>query len=545
LLDGLPLQNHPLLSGRLTVDDPDGWESAYEAKDRIHGTSMASLLLYGELDGPREPLGKPIYCRPIMRPDPADVRSPRWESTPDDVLLIDLVHRAVRRMFDGEGSAPATASTVKIINLSVGDSFRPFDSELSPWARLLDWLSYKYQVLFIVSAGNVAPNLALSTPRDTLFGMSSLERRNLALSALMEESMSRRLLTPAESLNAISVGAVHTDSSTFVQASGRYDLFADRGISPYSCIGHGFRRSVKPDIVMPGGRALHRELHTSTSDVTLLEIVKGAAAPGHKVAAPPDASGKNTVYTRGTSNSTALASRGAAHAHAVIEFLRASSPASLPERFDAVMLKALLTHGAEWGDLESQILSARPAMTDWRARQNLVTRYVGYGLSDVDRAINCTDQRATLIGVGDLKDGEALEFRAPLPPSLIAQRVKRRLTITLAWMTPVNPRNAKYRAARLWIKPPHESLRVSRTNADWQHVQRGTIQHEILEGEDAVAFADGDDLVFKVNCSEDGGRLLASVPFAICVTLEVGEGIDIPIYQEIQERVSTRVGVGS
>jgi hypothetical protein len=27
LLDGLPVQNHPLLAGRLSVDDPDGWES--------------------------------------------------------------------------------------------------------------------------------------------------------------------------------------------------------------------------------------------------------------------------------------------------------------------------------------------------------------------------------------------------------------------------------------------------------------------------------------------------------------------------------------
>lgn len=543
LLDGLPLQNHPLLSGRLMVDDPDGWESAYTARDRIHGTAMASLILYGELDGSRAPLGTPIYTRPIMRPDPADTRTPRQESTPDDVLLIDLVHRAVRRMFDGEGDSPASAPTVKIISLSVGDSLRPFDNELSPWARLLDWLSSKYQVLFIVSAGNMSAELTLAAPRDTLSGMPPQDRHRLALSALVAESVGRRLLTPAESINAITVGAVHADSASFVQAQDRYDLFLDRGVSPYSCIGHGFRRAVKPDIVMPGGRALHRERHTSAPDVTQLQIINGSAAPGHRVAAPPDASGQNTKYARGTSNATALASRGAAQAHSVIEALRAGSPTSLPERFDAVMLKALLTHGAEWGDLENQIVGARPEITGWREQQSLVTRFIGYGLADIDRAINCTEQRATLIGTGELRDGEALEFRAPLPPSLNAQMVKRRLTITLAWMTPVNPRHAKYRAARLWIKPPHENLRVSRVNVDWQHVQRGTVQHEILEGDDAIAFADGDELVFKVNCAEDGGKLLTAVPFAICVTLEVGEGVELPIYQEIQERVSPRVGV--
>lgn len=67
LLDGLPLSNHALLAGRLVVDDPDGWDAEYEAKDRVHGTSMASLVLYGELDGPPVPLGRKLYVRPIAQ----------------------------------------------------------------------------------------------------------------------------------------------------------------------------------------------------------------------------------------------------------------------------------------------------------------------------------------------------------------------------------------------------------------------------------------------------------------------------------------------
>ena len=545
LLDGLPLQNHPLLAGRLSMDDPDGWESEYPARDRSHGTAMASLILYGELDGSRVPLAKPIYARPIMRPDPADLRVPRQETTPDNVLLIDLVHRSVKRMFDGEGNGPAAAPTVKVINLSVGDLLKPFDTELSPWARLLDWLSSKYQVLFVVSAGNVPAQLTLPTPREIFSTLSADERQQLAVSALVAESVDRRLLTPGESINAITVGSVHADSSTFMQTADRYDLFPDQGISPYSCIGHGFRRAVKPDILMPGGRALHRVRFTGAPGVTDLQIINTAAAPGHRVAAPPDAGGQNTKYARGTSNATALTTRGAAQAHSVIEMLRAGNSERLPDRLDAVLLKALLVHGAEWGNLESQIINARPEIEDWRQQQSLVTRFIGYGLADIDRAITCTEQRATLIGAGELRDGEALEFRVPLPPSLNAQMVKRRLTITLAWMSPVNPRHAKYRAARLWVKPPNDDFNVSRMNCDWQRVQRGTVQHEILEGESAIAFVDGADLVFKVNCAEDGGKLLALVPFALCVTLEVAEGVELPIYQEIQERVSTRVGVPS
>ncbi len=544
ILDGLPIQNHPLLAGRLSVDDPDGLETNYPARDRVHGTAMTSLVLYGELDGPRVPLNRPIYVRPILRPDPTDVSEPRRELTPNDVLLIDLVHRSVKRMFEGDAGGPAAAPTVKVVNLSVGDLLKPFDTELSPWARLLDWLSAKYQVLFVVSAGNVPAQLTLPVARGTLATLPVDARQRLAVNALLSESVGRRMLTPAESINAITVGSVHADGSTFIQASDRFDLFPGHGISPYSCIGHGFRRAVKPDILMPGGRVLHREPFAGDPRVTELQTINTSAAPGHRVATPPDPSGhNNTKYTRGTSNAAALATRGAAHAHSVIEVLRAESPDRLPDRLDAVLLKALLVHGAEWGDLESQILNARPDVTDWRQQQSLVTRFVGYGLSDIDRAITCTEQRATLIGVGALNDGEALEFRVPLPPSLNARLVKRRLTITLAWMSPVNPRHAKYRAARLWVRPPDTEFGVSRMNCDWQRVQRGTVQHEVLEGKSAIPFADGTDLVFKVNCAEDGGKLHAPVPFALCVTLEVGEGVEMPIYQEVQERVSTRVGV--
>ncbi|KVK77178.1 S8 family peptidase [Burkholderia sp. MSMB1498] len=543
LLDGLPLQNHPLLAGRLTVDDPDGWEAEYSARDRVHGTAMASLILYGELDGPRAALSTALYVRPILRPDPADWQVPRRETTPDDALLVDLVHRAVKRMFDGEGNTPPAAPTVKVINLSVGDVLKPFDTELSPWARLLDWLSWKYRVLFVVSAGNVSARLSLPTPRGTFSGLSSDEQRRLAASALVADSVDRRLLTPGESINALTVGAAHVDSSPTPSVPGRFDVFPERGISPYSCIGHGFRRSVKPDFVMPGGRALHRERLLGDPTITELELVNTGAAPGHRVAAPPDSSGGNTKYARGTSNSTALATRGAAQAHSVVEVLRAGDPGRLPDRLEAVLLKALLVHGAEWGGLEAQIIDARPDIDDWRRRQGLVARFVGYGLADVDKAITCTERRATLIGTGELTDGKALEFRAPLPPSLRARVVKRRLTITLAWMSPVNPRHAKYRAARLWVDPPSDLFSVSRMNCNWQHVRRGTVQHEILEGESAIAFADGDELVFKVNCAEDGGKLLGPVPFALCATLEVGEGVDLPIYQEVRQRVQPRVGV--
>ena len=542
LLDGLPLQNHPLLSGRLIVDDPDGWEATYPAIERSHGTAMASLITLGELDGQVVPLRRPVYVRPIMRPDPASFSSPRHEATPNDLLLIDLVHQAIKRIFEGQGDEPSAAPTVRLINLSVGELSRPFDKALSPWARLIDWLSYKYRVLFLVSAGNSSADFVLETPRESLPLLPIADRQRLAMNAMFSSSTERRLLAPAEAINAITVGAVHADSSNPGTIPSRYDLFPPYSVAPYSRVGHGFRRSVKPDIVLPGGRSLHKEDITGPIGSTRVVLAKNTGAPGHRVAAPPIAGGSE-IYTRGTSNATALASRGAAIAFDVIESLRTGAPDSLPSKFDAVLLKALLAHGADWGDLESQILATRSDIRDRGKQQSLVARFAGYGLADIERAVVCTEQRATLIGVGELNNNQALEFRAPLPPCLIAQTVKRKLTATLAWLTPINVRSSKYRSARLWITPPTGEYGVSRSNYQWQHVRRGTLQHEILDGGDALAFVDGDEVVFKVNCSEDAGSIPAPVPFSLCVTLEVAEGVDLPIYEEIRSRVSVRVGI--
>ena len=128
LLDGLPIENHQVLEGHLRVDDPDGWAQNVPADRRLHGTAMASLIVRGDLNGPGDSIGEPLYVRPIL-----NWVSPPWlaktdERIPPDRLPIDLVHEAVVRMFEGPQAAP----DVRIINLSVGDEAQRFDLFLEP-----------------------------------------------------------------------------------------------------------------------------------------------------------------------------------------------------------------------------------------------------------------------------------------------------------------------------------------------------------------------------------------------------------------------------
>ncbi|MGE3795518.1 MAG: hypothetical protein AB7I38_16555 [Dehalococcoidia bacterium] len=150
LLDGVPLGGHGLLRDRIVIDDPEGWDATVPAARRVHGTGMASVVVHGDLNGSSPPLATPLYVRPILSPQAPDwVRDVR-EELPRDRLAIDVVNAAVARLFEGE----AVATGIRAIVLAVGDHALQFDRFVSPLARLLDWLAYRYEVTFLVSAGN-------------------------------------------------------------------------------------------------------------------------------------------------------------------------------------------------------------------------------------------------------------------------------------------------------------------------------------------------------------------------------------------------------
>ena len=161
----------------------------------------------------------------------------------------------------------------------------------------------------------------------------------------------------------------------------------------------------------------------------------------------------------------------------------------------------------------------------------------------VDRVLDCTEQRATVLGFGQLSDGGAHVFKLPLPPSLSSRPEWRRLTVTLAWLSPISANTQKYRTANLWFEINNARIAPNRSDADWQAVQRGTVQHEIFEGQRAEPFMDGETLEIKVNCRKDAGKIETPVAYGLIVSLEVAEGVDIAVYNEIRTRIAPAIQI--
>ncbi len=554
ILDGVPNLLHEALKDRLLFDDPDNLAAEYQPGEKRHGTAMASLVVYGELvEGQDNSLSRKVYHLAVMQPNP-QVRSfgKHEEHFPDDVFFEDRIERAVRRMFEGEGNIPAQAPGIKIINLSICDPERPFIHTPSPWARLLDWLSWKYRVLFCVSAGNYTEDIEIGIPHSEFSALSDEQKVAHVLKCIERQLSERRLLSPAESMNSLTVGALHTDESGTYTLGPRTDLLPSGALfSPISRFGHGFRRSIKPEIFFSGGLQLYKTPNLDSGQHYTIDA--GLRAPGQQVAWDSAQEGElsQKVYTRGTSNATALATRSGARIYEVLTQLQEEYGEQISDNLMAVLIKALLVHGAQHDDQAVKTLETLKTPANSRRFKETMARYIGYGAVNIERVLACTEQRATVMGCAEIRENQIHEYRFPLPLGLSSNQEWRRMVVTLAWFSPINPAHRNLREAKLVLQPGVSwdklPLMLKRMDSDDDQVLRGTVQHEILESKRQIsAYEEDEHILLHVTCKKDATEKLdVVIPYGLAVSLEVSEGIDIPIYQQIRARIKPQVAVGT
>ena len=456
LLDGMPVQNYALLAGRLELDDPDGLEAMSVVEERYHGTAMASLILHGDRNVASEVLSRRLYMRPVLyAPGNRHREEPRR-----DRLLVDVIYRAVKRIKEGDEEGGATAPEVFLVNLSLGDARRPFSGPISPWARLLDYLADRYGILFLVSAGNIGNPLRVGG----FAGWTEFEeadpadREQAVLMALSEQKAFRTLLSPGEALNPITVGAMHDDAVVGPGSAVAVDPYATQELpNVSSALGLGHRKVVKPDIHLPGGR--ERVRFRAGGGELVVEPSSGKHS-GLKAASPDSAGNRDrTALSMGTSAATALATRSA---HLIFDALMdregGSMHADMEAQYRAVVVKALLVHRARWGS-RTMFLEKHygpHGRGKHIERRDNISRLLGYGFPNMDEALSCALNRATLVGYGTIAARGTNIHRIPLPQSLERVTEPRTLTITVAWFSPVNRQHRAYRRAKLEVSAPKD-----------------------------------------------------------------------------------------
>lgn len=540
LFDGLPQEHHPLLDGFLLIDDPDDFTSAYQIVDRQHGTSMASLIARGDLSDELASITThKIYVRPIMKPYPA--YDGMQEFIPDNILTVDKIHEAVRRLYEPE--AGKVAASIRVINLSIGIGERMYYNMISPLAKLLDWLSFKYRVLFVVSAGNHSDDIDLGLSFSEYKALSIEQRDSRMIQILNRDSRNLRLLSPAESMNSLTVGALFADNCNWTENIRQLLPASHMLPSPTSSMGRGINNSIKPDILYFGGQNFLLE-NMANPNIAHWRKGTGTYPPGTLSAKPFNIaeSGNLVGYSTGTSDAAALISHEAGICYDTLnKVFNDELGTDIPFDYASLMLKAMLVHGANWDSKIVKLICQEVGLKGRGADQ--VHKWIGYGVPNIKRVQEYTKNKITLIGYGELAQDTAALYELPLPFNFSKQKMYRCLTVTLASFTPIRPSTQKYRSSQLWfnLDAGDKNIGLKRLDADDKAVARGTLQHERFGGNSAVVWGEDDTLGIKINCRADAHDFTDRIPYALFATFEIAPEYNIDVYEKISEKVRQKV----
>lgn len=428
---------------------------------------------------------------------------------------------------------------------------------MSAWARLLDRLAYQFGILFIVSAGNHARPFQVQqyTKRTDFEDANSEEKSRATIASVGALMAERRLLSPAEAINGLTIGAANIDAvSAINRRSARTNVDPHSNLvicNPSSALGPGFANSVKPDLLMPGSR----EHLSFVGSGQLLSVAPANASRAHglKVAAPPASLGRENFehFTGGSSAAAALASRTCHRIHDALESAYGDSFLNLAHIERATLLKALIVHTASWPESTASQIKQVLGPDNSRqhvAQKNNIRRFLGYGVGEPEWAIACASDRATFWANGYLPPNKAVTVHVPIPSCVNARAIPHSLHATLAWFAPVAPGRQSYRIVRLTLNPEENldalQLKSSSCQPDQNQVKKGTVFSQRWAGSRSIAVGADQVVSLRIQREPDQGETLVDeIPFAIAVTYSM-PGV-VGIYDEVRTRVSalTKVAV--
>jgi hypothetical protein len=423
-----------------------------------HGTEMAGLALFGDLEGALAQNGA-VKLR--HRVESIKILHTRDSDPVTPEMYPAIAARAVseveiaqqrRRVFsmavtvddpDGSDGRP-TSYSVALDALSFGTDIRATPSGV----ELLGQPDPEASRLYLVSAGNIRGGYAVN---------------HLDLSDLT------KVQNPAQAWNALTVGAYTelTETPDHPRFNGWKAMAAAGELSPLSRTSVPWESwPVKPDIVLEGGN--------------VLVSPGGTDFDWHDVVSVPTTS-NNEFRLLTTTNATSAATAQAARLAAIA---REQYPSLWPEA-----VRGLLVHAAAW----TPAMQAHfKAAGDSKGKRIKLLRRYGWGVPTEERVLSSLSNSVTLLVQDEflpfemVKSGVAMRafrlHRLPWPQEQLRDLfdAKVRLRVTLSFFIEPNPSSrgwqGKYRYAshglRFDVKRPAETLE------EFQHRLNSTAAQE-------------------------------------------------------------------
>lgn len=404
LLDSGATRTHRLLSLALDLADMHTVEPSWGVNDSAywhgHGTAMAGVALYADLLDSLQASGQ---VKLLHRLESVKILPTNGENDPE--LYGAITEQGVSLP---EIQAPDRR---RVFCMAVTSGYGSTDKGTpSSWSSAVDQLCFndnEFRRLMIISAGNIQQDIASGD----YLNINDLE---------MVEN-------PAQAWNALVVGA-YTEKVNILDSSyaGWQPLAPGGDLSPRSRTSVTWEPQwpIRPDVVFEGGNMAH-DGHNPAVPIDDLCVLTTHYRPAVR----------SLDYMRDTSCAAALASHMAAR-------IMSEQPTYRPET-----VRALIVHSAEWTPAMRTYFNSTSSKT---ARRALVRRY-GYGVPDLERALQSTSNDLTLITEDELqpfflennrvKTKDMKLHKLPWPSEVLERlgEVPVELKVTLSYFIEPNP----------------------------------------------------------------------------------------------------------
>ncbi len=513
VLDSGLTSGHPVLGP--AVGDAQGYLSPQRSPHDAapwHGTFVAGLALYGDV-GAAIRQGQFV---PRLRLFAGKVFN---DDGDDQTEFVEKAVEAGVRELHGEYGC-------RVFNLSYGDLNKVYDGRhVRGLAYTLDRLTRELGVLFVVPTGNLLPS---ELPADA---------RERYPDYLLAESA--RLLDPATSLNALTVGGIALHEAT--RDAQRYpNTLEDQPLArtdqpfPLTRCGASINGAIKPDVVEHAG------------NVALMRTV---ARPRH---AGLGVISLNGGFANGPAFSEDI---GTSYAAPVLAHKAARLLAELPDATPN-LLRALIGAHARWPRACEELLNPG----DTGDGRDKLLRLIGYGRIDDTALFRSLDHTVTLFAEEGIGNDQHHFFALPLPESFWAGgRRMREITVALAYSPAVRTTRLDYRMSKLWFflvtagdldevtrafRRNREQGLGERSNGRWlpnDTRKNGTLQVSRWRFKQALA---NGNKVFAVVTRQDSpwsdGRD-SEEPYALAMVLADREQANAQIYAQVRAVLEARV----
>jgi len=408
LLDTGVNNAHALLQNLLQDDDMHAYHPEWSTKDTghpyYHGTAMAGLSLYGDL---QEILTHSDPIQQSYRLESVRILSPNNDTDKD--LYGAIIDDAVSQV---EIQAPhRKRSFCLAITSPHYEGGHP-----SEWSASIDTISYNNgdeSRLFCISTGNVRE----TTPQENY----------------IDRCKSETIESPAQAWNALSIGAYTEKTNITDDGFDSWSAIAGLGmISPHSRSSYNWEKQwpIKPEVLFEGGNWAASPDGTLWDDGTdSLSLLTTHHSPLFRQF--------NTANA--TSSATALANR-------LITNIQAKYP-----KYTLETVRGLVVHGASW--TEKMLEELYPLKMTPRGK---LLRLYGYGAASEESSLSSFINRSTVISEQVIQPFKKVKSKVelneshlvplPLPKNFLEELGNQiiRLKVTLSYFIEPNPSQRGY-----------------------------------------------------------------------------------------------------